>query len=181
MNWPESDDKFFYYRKIIDISMIQIVCSLNIHRVLSMASDDLDYFLDIESFAFWDCEHAFEKILNPPRNLDVGWEHNLSLHFLHQFLKVLVFLPWEQVVEDFVENYSAAPNITFDGVRFPEYNLRGHVNRCSYINIIVPTQVLSEGLFFFYYSAITFAKPKSEIFIVSELKDKVLWRLIKMF
>lgn len=38
------------------------------------------------------------------------------------------FLPGEQVVQDFVEDDTAAPDVALDGVGFAEENLRGHVD-----------------------------------------------------
>ncbi len=59
----------------------------------------------------------------------MGWEVDLLFHSLYEGVEMVSFLPGEQVVQDFVEDNAAAPDIALYGVGLAQQYLRGHVDR----------------------------------------------------
>ena len=81
------------------------------------------------------CQHWLYKLLEPTRNIDMWGEFDLALHPLHQHIDIFSLLPRIDVVEYFVEHNTKTPHIAFDCVRFPQYNLRRHVNWGSHTRL----------------------------------------------
>lgn len=125
--------------------------------------DPLLHLLHRGTFLLINCQHVLDQHLYPVLHLHIRREVQHFLHALKQHQDVLSAMPWVQIVQHFVEDYSQTPHVTLYGVGVAKQYLRRHVYWSAYVDKCVPTLVCEVG-FYFISSSTILANPKSEIF-----------------